>query len=503
MVVLYFFIKKISLRKKISTLIVFVIFIASFCFSGLDKIWHGFQIPNMYPARYSFVVSFFAILVFSEVGIYLYDRYELASKKAVTILLSAFLLMDVGFNSMYLVSSIDVDEIIGSYIYRNTLNTYYLQTESVKDHLIDGNVFADYNFTSDDGYLYGLKYLDCFSSSYNSGVSDFLHDLGTASMNHYVSSEGLTPASASLLGVNNILIRFSQIAYNGSSSNMISEYYDETYSVDSVRVFTSPKPVVGGYFLPDNYFESEDFGWNVFENVNTFSLDVSGVENILEPCDCDYSSRGLSEEGYYITDIKVYPKSGRHLLFYVSSENFCENPRHENHDDLYLENSRIAFFENNGLTRIVDLGISNGESLDFTYISDSESNPVYFYSFNEDNYRKALDVVYNKQISNPVFSNDGMSFDCISDAPGKVLLLMPYEDGYSFNLDGKDLEYQSYRDALILLDVPEGSHHIEVSYFTPGLKIGICISLAGVLIALSYYFYVFLKTRKKRVDENT
>ncbi|MBD5429915.1 YfhO family protein [Lactobacillus sp.] len=57
----YFFSKKISIRAKISNLILLLFLLISFSFNPLILLWHMGQFPVWYPGRFSFVFIFFAI----------------------------------------------------------------------------------------------------------------------------------------------------------------------------------------------------------------------------------------------------------------------------------------------------------------------------------------------------------------------------------------------------------------------------------------------------------
>ena len=59
----YFMTKKIASREKIVSLIFIAIFALSFIIRPLDLIWHGFQAPNWLNYRYSFMLSFFMLVL--------------------------------------------------------------------------------------------------------------------------------------------------------------------------------------------------------------------------------------------------------------------------------------------------------------------------------------------------------------------------------------------------------------------------------------------------------
>ena len=88
---LYFLCPKITLRKKIGSLITLAFFFLSFNFSILDIIWHGFQRPNWLNARFAFMFVFFAVLCTYDAFRYL--RETGIRKIGVTAMVSVVLLL--------------------------------------------------------------------------------------------------------------------------------------------------------------------------------------------------------------------------------------------------------------------------------------------------------------------------------------------------------------------------------------------------------------------------
>jgi uncharacterized membrane protein YfhO len=65
----------------------------------------------------------------------------------------------------------------------------------------------------------------------------------------------------------------------------------------------------------------------------------------------------------------------------------------------------------------------------------------------------------------------------------KILCVsIPYSDGWTVSVDGKKSETTKVNDLYIGIPVEQGTHEIVLSYTTPYKNIGICISLAGLLL---------------------
>ena len=61
------------------------------------------------------------------------------------------------------------------------------------------------------------------------------------------------------------------------------------------------------------------------------------------------------------------------------------------------------------------------------------------------------------------------------------------DNGWKVLVDGKEVKYKKIYDAVIGLELDKGEHDIEFIYTTPGLKIGIIISITTILSILSIY----------------
>lgn len=61
--ILYFTVKEISIRERITAALITVFLLFSICWSPLDLFWHLFQYPVFYPYRFSFVIGIWMIIL--------------------------------------------------------------------------------------------------------------------------------------------------------------------------------------------------------------------------------------------------------------------------------------------------------------------------------------------------------------------------------------------------------------------------------------------------------
>ena len=481
--VLFLFAKKNSLKKRILVFSVVVFYILSMCIGYLDVLWHGLKIPTMFPARYSFTLSFFMICIAAESIGQLSVRFSAVKayvKRVLCFSLVLFSAADLSFNAFFLIRCIAVDDFTGEYY-------DYAEYEIVKDkkeiisQLIGDDysiVYSDYDFTKNDGLLFGNPGLDYFSSSYNNSFSTFLEMLGLNSLYHVYDDNGLNVASAYFFGV-----RYAAEYINGLRNLELYDYLEPVYSDSLFSFYRFKYSAIGGFRL--NGDEGVDFTYNTFQNINEFYSDISECDGVFKECNTELISNELSEDGTnYIREILVHPERNSHLYFYVSPMDFMNSEGdYKCFDELYIGETRLAEYKDVGQRYIVDLGYSDGSPLNFTFITADPENEVFFYCFDDSAFEEAVNNI------SPLFtaihySSKGIEGVVETDADTQAVLLIPYENGFTVRIDGERVPYGNYRNGLVKIKIPEGKHDIEITYFTPGLKIGILIS--------SFVFILFI-----------
>ncbi len=76
-----------------------------------------------------------------------------------------------------------------------------------------------------------------------------------------------------------------------------------------------------------------------------------------------------------------------------------------------------------------------------------------------------------------------------------LVLALPYSEGFRAYVDGKETELRQANTMYMALELPPGSHDIRLTYRTPYLYSGICLTVSG---AVWYIFLVITEKRKKR-----
>lgn len=101
------------------------------------------------------------------------------------------------------------------------------------------------------------------------------------------------------------------------------------------------------------------------------------------------------------------------------------------------------------------------------------------------NYFNHLDSLRSETMENVDFTEDRITGNISVGSPKLLCLTIPYEKGWSAYVDGNktDIIKTNYMYSGIMLE--EGGHEIELRYRTPGLRIGLIVSLlCGIILLL-------------------
>lgn len=81
---------------------------------------------------------------------------------------------------------------------------------------------------------------------------------------------------------------------------------------------------------------------------------------------------------------------------------------------------------------------------------------------------------------------------------GVMVASMPYDEGWTVTVDGEAVELIKNESHMMMFNISQGEHTVEMKYFPQGLKEGIFVSLASIL-ALALVM-LLSKVRKMKAE---
>ena len=417
LVPLYFLSGKVSVREKVSSVILLCVLTFSMNGTVFDLIWHGMQKPNWLNYRYAFILCFFLLLfayralediremgyrkiiavsgavvtlliilqkfdydnmpdlacVWASLGltlVYLFVLKAVVSEKTshrrtasvCLVLIVCFELFAAGLLNLF---DLDNDVLFSNRAgYRNFVDN---AREVVADIKASDDSFYRVEKTThrktNDNLALGIYGLSNSTSTLNASAIKFLNRMGFASKSHWSKYLGETPVSDSILGVKYIISK---------DSDSVSGLYEKVkeYPDSKLVCYENPYALPIAYGVSTEYlntgFTDDAMYRSPFEKMNVLADGMTGDEyrDIFFGIDySDYSTTNLSETytSSHIKFQKIDSGSVAAVTYYVTAEVdgplYCYFPSSYTREaDLYINGEKNGTYFGNETYRIVNLG---------------------------------------------------------------------------------------------------------------------------------------------------
>ncbi len=538
---LYVLNQKISIRKKFVNLALAGVLLLGFSTNMLDFVWHGLNYPDSLPARQSFLYIFLLLVMCFEA----YRRiHELEQKQILYGYLAAvvFLLFCEKFVEhedffvgveMLTLLFVTVYAVI-LYLYRtregmvwkrilglvtlaavvieltaNTINTSvgttsrsaYLEPQKdykalyqwtadrerqmAEDGATDEPEEPFYRVekftrkTKNDGTLAGMPTASVFSSTLNSRVMDFYTRLGMRHSKVYYGFDGATAFTSALL---NVKYLFGEHDRYATSVYRLMEQSGEVYLYENNATLPFGYVAPKDYDLPEGY---ENSGL-LLQNAMIEALGVRGK----------LFSKVSSEN----TEEDVVFTAGEGGIYYglltASGTKRIEalGGSLETHEFPDLKKGAILY-----------LGyLEAGERMTLTNADENDTTQkisVSIYRMNETVLRQALAVLSEQHLENVTYDSTHVSGEIIMEEAGRLILSIPYEDGWHITVNGAERQAERFGGALIALDLEPGEYAISMEYIPEGKYAGMVVSVVSAA-ALGIGSLLVRAGRKKRKNKH-
>lgn len=354
------------------------------------------------------------------------------------------------------------------------------------------------------------------TSTLNADTIKFLHLMGYSSSSHWSQYYGGNPVSDSLLGIKYVIDR------NNSKFETLYGYSPE-YVVDNNTAYLNPYALSLAYGVDSSV---KDFDPNSYDShfvrLNSLISDMLGEEETLnvftsipiEDSSVKYASvsqieghtkyAAEKENDASVSFTITAPKDGE-ILFYAPSRYTRKTTlsvnsfKMDNGKKTNEKNANLGdYFEGTG-DRIFSLGsFSKGDTVvvtlklasDDLYLKTASN---YFYYIDDEVFADA----FARLKANPQYSIDEnfkqshLTGTIRTEKDSQTIFTsIPYDKGWHIIVDGKEVETYEVMNALIAFDIDEaGDHTLEMKYFPTAYKLGLTISLAGIIVFIAIMIF--------------
>jgi len=527
MIPLYAMNKSIPARRKFAHLGLTGVLLLSFSVNILDFIWHGMNYPDSLPGRQSYIYIFLVLIMCADAFLHIKEcgkekilysyllgvAFLLFSEKFAPeeyytplVMLMTLLFMTIYAVLAYLYCTHESKEWIRcllvflalAVVFENGINTvntslgtvnresylgelddYQALYEQVKE--ADEGFFRVEKFertTKNDGTLAGYPTASVFSSTLNSTVANLYEKLGMRHSKVYYGYDGATPFTSALLNVNYLFGKTENEAMYEANPKE-DRLYTAAASQGNLTLYKC------NYQLPFGYVADEEFDFSVGagsdavteQNKLVKSLGIKGnlFENAKSAQAEDDVRLTAEEAGYYYVRLISSGTKKVNAVAEYGEKKFND-----------LKSGCILYAGY----------LEEGESVRFTNGDEEDTTPkikLKAYRLNLDVLQKAMDVLSTVHMENVEYDSTHISGTVSLSEPGRMILSVPYERGWTVRVDGKEVETGLFGECLMTISLETGEHEITLDYVPYGKNAGIALSIVSVVCFLG----CLLRRRKR------
>ncbi len=554
--------KKISLKEKIVDVSLILFMLVSCIIRQLDYIWHGFHFTNMIPYRFSYLISF-VIVVMAFRAFMLIDFSSCWDIIIAALGTTLILLAAIGTQEKYVIWGTAIIAfvvcvilflytkrivpktvimivlavvVIGesaatAYIGVKTTTvttTYdYPRGEELTAQLVDQmDALEQYTpemwraemtstQTLNDGSINYYNGISMFNSMANVDMTRFAENfgmMGWKSGNRYTYAEG-SPVTNMFMNLKYLISR--------------DGVYRNTYDLSEVYKISNKKLLLNEHYIPMGFMVKHELvGWvendyedqfNPFDQQNEFFKLATGInEPVYTPLEVvsqghtDYNEFPVNktEYGKYTFSCANSAVTPQVKWNYEAPQNglYCMYAKISGGDDVTVMVNDVAQPNTYGMARpyIACIGYFNaGDKISvFSQLDAGQSGSaqVYVNLLNEDVFEQGYEIVSRDVMKTTSLTGSSMEGTIDVTESGLFYTSIPYEEGWTAEVDGKEVEIKPVGGSLVAFNLEPGTHSIKLTYYPKGFWIGFAVTM---VCAGSFAILCFLTWKvKKRKGDN-
>lgn len=544
--VIYFTLRRISVRERIAGGFMLGILALSMYIKPVDMFWHGGKVPVWMPFRYSFIISFLLLMFGAEaferitevrgkkigaafaalLGVLLFSDYYGGNERFDTTLIIVIPLIMLGITAAAVTAfgkhknkraaRVFFAGLVLGELLLNTAMTfyglnsdiYYSTRDSYVDEIPPTRDIADRLHELDTGFyrmektyhrcvndtmaarMYGMSHS---TSTFNANVIKLLKKLGYGAREHYTRYDGATMLMDDIFGVKYVL----------SKSQLLTPYTDAVEVENPIGVTVYENKDV----LPFAYLADSGLVGGALDDESPFTAQESLASFITGEDEQMYVR--ISDTKFYSENISIGSTTDSHTSYKKRIEG-DDNPASITYTVSMPESGKAYMFIPTNYERKCRLYVNDNYIKDYfedenhsiaylgTYEKGDEfnvklelmDNAVYltdtlFFYLDEEKLNAFNDRVQAMNTETSVTRTSGSSLRVEVNAAEDCALFtsIPFEEGWTAYVDGVETQIRSTADnTLMCLEIPEGKHTIELKFFPAGLKPGLFITGSGVLL---------------------
>ncbi|MDE7194963.1 MAG: YfhO family protein, partial [Oscillospiraceae bacterium] len=544
----YFASGRFPVRERVSGGVLIGLLVLSMYIRPVDMLWHGGQMPNWLPYRYSFFVIFLLWIFGAQAFDGLRKLRTRSVGAAFLVLLAMLLFFDYNAGHEYydteliivipllLLAVMSIMALVyrkyGGHIFVKITVTVLVSLEMLLNTTLtlfdmdEDIVFSDRStylgtipysrkitdaiHEMDDGFyrmektyhrcvndpmalrMYGMSHS---SSTLNSKAIRLLRSLGFSAREHYTRYDGATMLTDDIFGVKYVLSQYKCYVPYEKTVPIENELNVTVYENENALgiAYLADKEIIGyGYseyspFLAQNRLASMLTGnkaLTVFRTLSAAAVSFDSYNITVGETTDAHSSYRKINDGDAWISYDIVMPADGAIYMYLPTD-------YERETQLYINDQYLSNYYMNENYSIEYLGTyEEGETfnLRINLLQDSLyfKNPQFYY-IDSNSLRRFGEIMGEMNSETVVTMNSPteLTVELHADQDRALFTTIPYEKGWTAYIDGEQAEIKSSLDeALMCLDIPKGDHTVTLKFFPAGLELGLIFTSSGAMLFL-------------------
>ena len=508
LVYFYFINKNINKREKWCSVIVILLFVCSICCTEMNYIWHGFNFPQGFSNRFSFMLIAFLIIIANKSFLSFQDKisnkhyYILTTIYLINALLTIMYrqyitqLSNICISCVVFIIYMVLLYIFSQHRYENYKRKIYLfliliccaemfmnvsssyyksfinlkveykdfveQITKISDQYDFNDKFyridGDFRYTYLDSLLGNYKTSSAFLSTNNKYTLEFSNTSGILSSNNeYDLTSTNTPILNNLLGIKYLItnkrisenyVKTGEFRYSGAEGYLYG-VIETTYNI-----YKNDNALSIGYMVSDDILNIDDkileggFYSQLYYQDLILQLMTNTNDRIFESVEYSIDNFDYivqNVNGEYYVEYRKGVYSDYNTYLYLNDQLYRS-------DKYYANNVAFVYPDENQQIKVTFKNDNNIGLLNY--------NNIFFYKLNQQNLDKAMDKLKEQQLNIECYSDGYLKANIDVKESNILFTTIPYEPGWLILVDGKQVDYFTVLNGFVGFDLNEGYHNI-------------------------------------------
>ncbi|MBQ7668351.1 MAG: YfhO family protein, partial [Clostridia bacterium] len=204
------------------------------------------------------------------------------------------------------------------------------------------------------------------------------------------------------------------------------------------------------------------------------------------------------EAYFYPIDFDVHKDDEQYKVFFKTNENehvyfyLTLDDEFKTRDGYITVNDDDRFnYFNNFTVKAKYIGKFNNQEVILDLHPDEDLNnfddsQIFIYGLDVEKYKNVMNKLKENSYIVEKHGKENLVGQVTLKEGQRLFTSIPYENGWTIKVDGEKVKYTDYNDTFMVIDIPAGTHTVEMKYISPGFKLGVLLTILFLCMTIFY-----------------